>query len=85
MPIYDYQCRACEHEFEALVRLGETPDCPACNGNDLEKRVSVPAVSTDKTRQRSLGRARQAAGKVRDEKSHAQAQYERNYIKDHSE
>jgi putative FmdB family regulatory protein len=83
MPIYDYKCRTCGHQFEELVRLGETPNCPSCNGNDLEQLVSIPAVSTDKTRKRSLSKARQVAGKEHKEKKHAQAEYERNYIKDH--
>jgi len=83
MPIYDYKCRRCGRQFEELVRLGETPNCPSCNGNDLERLVSIPAISTESTRKRSLGKARQAAGKVSKEKKHAQAEYERNYIKDH--
>jgi putative FmdB family regulatory protein len=84
MPIYDYKCQSCGHRFDALVKLGETPNCPACDGGDLERLVSLPAISTDTTRKRSLGRARQAAGKVRKEQQHAQAEYERDYIKDHS-
>jgi len=84
MPIYDFKCRGCGHKFEELVRLGETPDCPSCNGSDLERLISIPAVSTDTTRKRSLRNARRAAGEVRREKQHAQAEYERNYIKDHS-
>ncbi len=83
MPIYDYKCRRCGRQFEELVRLGETPNCPSCNGNELERLVSIPAISTESTRKRSLGKARQAAGKVSKEKKHAQAEYERNYIKDH--
>lgn len=60
------------------------PNCPSCHGSDLERLVSLPAVSTDKSRQRSLGKARQRAGEARREKDHAQAEYERNYVKDHS-
>lgn len=84
MPIYDFQCRACGRQFEELVKLGEIPNCPACDSNDLKRLVSLPAVSTEATRKRSLGRARRAAGNERREKAHAQAEYERNYIKDHS-
>jgi hypothetical protein len=41
-------------------------------------------VSTDRTRKRTVGVARRAAGKVKQEKDHAQREYERNYFKEHS-
>ena len=42
MPIYEYACKACGHEFETLV-LGETkPECPSCQSRDLE-RLALPA------------------------------------------
>lgn len=84
MPIYDFKCRVCGHVFDELVKLGATPDCPSCGGRDLERLVSLPAVSTESSRQRSLSKARARAGKVQKEKQHAQAEYERNYVKDHS-
>lgn len=83
MPIYDFKCRGCGHEFEELVKVGQSADCPVCGGSDVEKLVSLPAVSTEVTRQRSFGKARQKASAVRKEKQHAQAEYERNYIRDH--
>ena len=42
MPIYDYQCRACGHRFETLVRGGSTPACPQCAATELDKQVSQP-------------------------------------------
>lgn len=32
MPIYDYKCRGCGHEFEELARISDPPAtrCPAC-------------------------------------------------------
>lgn len=44
MPIYEYVCRACKHEFEALVRAADTPACDACGSKDLEKKLSAPAA-----------------------------------------
>ena len=44
MPLYEYACRQCKHEFEALVRNAEPPRCPACNGDNLERRLSVFAA-----------------------------------------
>ncbi len=51
MPIYEYRCRACDRTFEALVRAGDTPACPACAATELERLVSLFAVDSDGTRQ----------------------------------
>jgi putative FmdB family regulatory protein len=37
MPLYDFRCRACRAEFEALVRAGSEPICRSCGGTDLER------------------------------------------------
>ncbi len=68
MPLFDYRCLACQHEFEALVRGSSTPACPACGATSLEKQLSVFAVSSEGTELRSrqkLG-AQQRARKERD-------------------
>jgi len=44
MPIYEYACRSCSHEFETLVRNGEAPSCPRCAGAALDKKLSVFAT-----------------------------------------
>ena len=42
MPIYEYRCGDCGHEFEKLVKLGASPPpCPTCEGSDVTKRVSA--------------------------------------------
>jgi putative FmdB family regulatory protein len=41
MPIYEYACRSCGHEFETLVRASEAPSCAKCESPDLEKKLSV--------------------------------------------
>ncbi|KUJ82558.1 zinc ribbon domain-containing protein [Microbulbifer flavimaris] len=43
MPIYEYQCRACGHQLEALQRISDAPltDCPACDKADLQKKISA--------------------------------------------
>jgi putative FmdB family regulatory protein len=46
MPLYEYACKACRHEFEALVRNADAPECPACHGHELERRLSVFAAHT---------------------------------------
>ena len=44
MPMYEYACRACGHEFETLVRSGDTPECAACSSQDLQKKLSAFAT-----------------------------------------
>jgi len=46
MPLYEYDCRTCDHHFETLVRGHETPECPACHATDLQRTLSTFAVST---------------------------------------
>jgi hypothetical protein len=66
--------------------LGETPQCPKCSDAAPERLFSASAgVITERSRKRTAGVARRAAGKIKREKDHAQAVYERNYRKEHSE
>lgn len=46
MPIYEYACENCGHEFEYLVRGNEKPSCPSCGTGLLAKKFSVPAAHT---------------------------------------
>ena len=45
MPIYEYGCKACDHEFETIQKVSEAPlaDCPACGEATLRKKVSAAA------------------------------------------
>jgi putative FmdB family regulatory protein len=43
MPIYEYRCNACQHEFETIQKVGEAPppECPACGEGALRKKVTA--------------------------------------------
>ena len=42
MPIHEYRCRHCNHDFEELVRTAEqTIACPACHSDDVQRKMSV--------------------------------------------
>jgi putative FmdB family regulatory protein len=45
MPIYEYQCAACNHHLEALQKMNDKPlvDCPKCEKAELKKRISASA------------------------------------------
>jgi putative FmdB family regulatory protein len=45
MPIYEYACSRCGHEFEMLVRSDTVPGCPSCRSSDLHKKLSVFATA----------------------------------------
>lgn len=44
MPIFEYVCQSCRHEFETLVRAGEAAACTSCGSSELEKKLSVFAA-----------------------------------------
>ncbi len=46
MPIYEYACHQCGHEFEALVRPSTVPECPSCHSTELDKLLSVFATAS---------------------------------------
>ncbi len=45
MPFYEYQCRACQHQFEAMQKISDPAlmTCPVCHQDELTKLVSSPA------------------------------------------
>ena len=45
MPIYEYQCQACQNQIEALQKIGDTLllECPQCGEASLKKKVSAAA------------------------------------------
>ena len=46
MPIYEYRCADCSHQFEKLMRRwGDTTSCPSCASATVEKQISTFAVS----------------------------------------
>lgn len=50
MPIYEYACTDCGHEFEALVRCDTKPECPRCHSTQLDKLLSVFATTNTSER-----------------------------------
>jgi putative FmdB family regulatory protein len=44
MPLYEYRCNACGQQFELLVNASDTPRCPSCDSELIDKQLSVFAV-----------------------------------------
>lgn len=76
MPIYEYRCEECGHQFDALQKISEDPltECPACHQPALKKLVSAPNFrlkgggwyetdfKTDKDKKRNLADDGKASG-----------------------
>jgi len=46
MPMYEFQCPGCNHEFEELVKNAkEKVECPECGHEKVERLVSRVAFS----------------------------------------
>jgi len=77
MPIFEYACKACGKEFEALVRPNTgAPSCPACQGTELEKLISIPAVKSESTHALALGAAKKRDQKAATHNARVQREYE---------
>ena len=50
MPIFEYVCKHCGHEFETIVRGSQKAQCPKCEGSRLEQKLSVFAVAAGESK-----------------------------------
>lgn len=52
MPIYDYHCEKCEHDFTRIERMSEhekaKPRCPQCRSTRVVRVFSPVALKTAK-------------------------------------
>ena len=46
MPIFEYTCKKCGKDFEALVQPGSPVACAGCGSTQLKKKFSVFATKT---------------------------------------
>ncbi len=79
MPIYEYECRGCGHRFELVVLPLTVRACPTCRGQDLERTISMFAVSSEGSRQVARSEAKKRAAGIKRDKDHAQMEYEKNH------
>lgn len=58
MPLYEYRCAGCGHEFEVLVlKTPQAIACPSCAGESVERLLSMFAVSSEGSRQANTAKA----------------------------
>ena len=83
MPIFEYACRACQRQFEAVVRTGDVPACPKCGAADLEKLISSFAVDSPTSRSLSMKAIRKTNAGIHKEKVWEDANYDRKHRNEH--
>jgi putative FmdB family regulatory protein len=79
MPLFDYRCTGCAHEFEALVRGTTVPRCPQCDGDALERLLSLPVLKSDARRERIARESKARDAAVAKDRTHEQLKYERSH------
>jgi putative FmdB family regulatory protein len=44
MPFYEYQCKSCGHDLEAMQKISDAPlkKCPHCGKSQLQRLMSAP-------------------------------------------
>ena len=47
MPIFEYICKECEHQFEIIVNGSTRVECPSCKSKRLEKQLSIFAANVN--------------------------------------
>lgn len=40
MPIFEYVCKGCGKQFEAIILGSKKAECPKCHGKNLEQQLS---------------------------------------------
>ncbi len=84
MPLYEYQCEACQHQFEQLILKQDVPVCPACGSGSVQRLVSMFAVNSADIRQSNIASARKAATNTRRDKAIADRELLHHEYEDHS-
>jgi putative FmdB family regulatory protein len=81
MPLFDFKCRRCGLQFEALVRTGHPAAC-ACGSGDLEQLPSGFAVSSGTIRKANLQAVRKKGAQARKQKLQDDHSYMQKHIRD---
>ncbi|MEC7947554.1 MAG: zinc ribbon domain-containing protein [Myxococcota bacterium] len=47
MPLYEYRCPDCGHEFEEIQKVSDPAirECPACGGTDVGKKIGLSSFA----------------------------------------
>lgn len=82
MPIYEYECQECDNEFELLIlpSTKDTPRCPECKSEKIERTVSRFAMSSESIRDANWKSARKKGMKVGLDKQREEVKYQKKVL-----
>ena len=78
MPIFDFKCKKCNKEFEALV-LKTPAACPKCKSKNLEQLISTFRVDSPGTRSAGVTEQKRKHASARRDYAHEVAREEREH------
>lgn len=83
MPIYEYECKGCRHQFEFLLLQASKaiPACPECQSEDLEKLMSGFGFKSAELTKARVKAARKQVAESKDfkDKKIAEHEYEHHH------
>ena len=79
MPIFDFVCTRCDHQFEALVRGTDVTTCTSCGSTALEKLLSLPNVKSESTHNLAMRAAKRRDKAQGTERMIEQRKYEESH------
>ena len=79
MPIFDFVCKSCGHQFEALVRGPAATVCASCGSVELERLLSMPNVKSESTRNLAMRAAKKRDKAAGTERMIEQHKYEQSH------
>lgn len=79
MPIFEYTCDDCGHEFEFLLRGSRTPACPSCQSVHLKKKLSLHGVQGDSAKAKGLRAAKKRDKSQATDRMHDRLNYEESH------
>jgi putative FmdB family regulatory protein len=83
MPIYEYRCQACAHEFEYLIRSSSpAAKCPLCESSNLEQLISGAAVHSESAHQANLSAAHRKVAAARGERQREDHRSQHEHFED---
>lgn len=75
MPLFEFKCNGCDAQFESLVRAGDTPACPSCKSQNLERLISLFGVNSPEQSRENVRKARAILGPKRKAEQHEEEQH----------